>query len=154
MGYNQPSILFVVGGNDIPGGATGACRSEASLIGLHVVLPQFSLGNVRSTEFPVLFRFVDACQEALSLLLLREVKKEFDDAGSIAMEVFLQIHDRTIPVVPDLLVVMRRVRDRFAAENLGVHAEDQHLLVIGPIENADLPAFRQIARGAPQKVMF
>ena len=63
----------------------------------------------------------------------------------LTVEVFLQIHDRTIPVVPDLLVVMRGVRDRFAAQNLGMHADDQHFLVIGSVENADPPAFRQIA---------
>ena len=63
------------------------------------------------------------------------------------MEVLLQIHDRTIPVVPDLLVVMRGVRDRFAAQNLGMHADNQDLLIIGSVENADLSSLRQIAAG-------
>ena len=53
-----------------------------------------------------------------------------------------------------LLVVMRGVRDPFAAENFGMHADDQHFFVIGSVEDADPPAFRQIARGAPQKIMF
>ena len=114
----------------------------------------FLSSNVRKAEFPVLFRFVDTRQKALSLFLVREVEEELDDAGSIDVKMFLQIHDRTIPVVPDLLVVMRRVRDRFAAENFGMHANDQHFLVIGSVENADLPAFRQIAGGAPEKVVF
>ena len=35
-----------------------------------------------------------------------------------------------------------------------MHADDQHLLVIGSVEDADPPAFRQIARGAPEKVVF
>ena len=35
-----------------------------------------------------------------------------------------------------------------------MHADDQHLLVIGSVEDADLPAFRQIARGAPEKIVF
>ena len=49
---------------------------------------------------------------------------------------------------------MRRVREPFAAENLGMHADDQHLLVIGSVEDADPPAFRQIARGAPEKIVL
>ena len=79
------------------------------------MLPKFPLRDIRKTEFPVLVRLVDARQKALSLLLLREVEEELDDAGSVDVEVPLQIHDRTIPVVPDFLVVMRRVRDRFAS---------------------------------------
>ena len=35
-----------------------------------------------------------------------------------------------------------------------MHAGDQHLLVIGAVEDADPPAFRQIARGAPQKIVL
>ena len=58
-----------------------------------------------STEFPVLFRLIDALKEALSLFLLREVEEELDDPGSVDVEVSLQIHDRTISVVPELLVV-------------------------------------------------
>ena len=47
-----------------------------------------------------------------------------------------------------------RVRDRFAVENLGMHADDQHLLVIGAVEDADPPALRQIASGAPEKIVL
>jgi hypothetical protein len=70
------------------------------------------------------------------------------------MEMSLQIHDRTIAVVPERLVVVRRVCKPFADEKFAVHADDQHLLVIGSIEDADPPAFRQIARGAPEKIVL
>ena len=49
---------------------------------------------------------------------------------------------------------MRRVREPFAAENLGMHADDQHFLVVGPVEDADPPALRQVARGAPEKIVL
>ena len=84
-----------------------ACRVEAFLIGLHVLLPEFSLGNVPGAEFPVLFRFVDARQEALSLFLLGEVEEELDNAGSVLMKVPLQIRNRAVAVVPDLLLVVQ-----------------------------------------------
>src|SRR5580704_2983346 len=82
------------------------------------------------------------------------MEEELDDASSVAVEVFLQIHDRTIPVVPDRLVVVWRAGNPFAAENFAVHADDQHLLVVRPIEDADPPALRQFPSGAPKKIVF
>src|SRR5665647_3197855 len=105
--YNQPSVFLVVGGNDIPGRVPGACRTEAFLIRLHVLLPEFSLLNIRKAEFPVLFRHIDALKETPSLFLLREVEEKLDDAGSVTVEVSLHIHDGTIPVVPNRLVGVR-----------------------------------------------
>ncbi len=35
-----------------------------------------------------------------------------------------------------------------------MHPDDQHLLIIGTIEDADAPAFRQMAVCAPEKIMF
>ena len=35
-----------------------------------------------------------------------------------------------------------------------MHANDEHLLVVGTIEDADPPAFRQTAGRAPQKIVF
>ena len=35
-----------------------------------------------------------------------------------------------------------------------MHANDQHLLVVGSVEDADPAAFGQIARGAPEKIVF
>ncbi len=35
-----------------------------------------------------------------------------------------------------------------------MHADDQHLLVVGAVEDADPPAFGQIARRAPEKVVL
>src|SRR5450759_5057482 len=140
--YNQSRVLFVVGGNDIPRRVPGACRTEAFLIRLHVLFPEFPLLNIRKAKFPILFRLIDALKETLSLLLLRKVEEELDDAGSVAVEVSLQIHDGMIPVVPDRLVGVRCVRDPFAAENFGMHADDQHLLVVGSVEDANPPAFR------------
>jgi hypothetical protein len=93
LGYNQPSVLFVVGRNNIPRCVPGARRTEAFLIRRHVSLPELPLLNVRKADFPVLFLLIDALKETLSLLLLREVQIEFHDAGSVVMEMPLQIRD-------------------------------------------------------------
>src|SRR5208337_2672068 len=59
----------------------------------------------------------------------------------------------TIAVVPDRFFG-RSVRKPFAAENFGMDANDQHLLVIGSVEDADAPAFRQIASRAPEEIVL
>jgi hypothetical protein len=55
---------------------------------------------------------------------------------------------------PEILVVMGGVREPLDLQNLWVHAGDQHFLVVGAVEDADPSAFRQVARGAPEKVVF
>jgi len=39
------------------------------------MLPEFPFFDVRKTEFPILFRLVDAFEEAISLLFLGKMKK-------------------------------------------------------------------------------
>ena len=40
------------------------------------------------------------------------------------------------------LLGQQAVREPFAAENLRMHADDQHFFVVGSVEDADPPAFR------------
>jgi hypothetical protein len=96
LGHDQSRILFVVGGHEIPRGIARARRAQAFLVGLHIVLPEFAFFDVGGAEFPVLFGLVDAGEETLPLLLLREMKEEFDDAGAVGMEMPFQIRDRPI----------------------------------------------------------
>jgi len=43
---------------------------------------------------------------------------------------------------------------QFPPPVLRMHPDDQHFLVIGTIEDADPPAFRQMTGRAPEKIMF
>jgi len=70
------------------------------------------------------------------------------------MEMSLQIRDGAIALMPECLVVARRIHERFAAQQFGVYTDDQHFLVIGAVEDANPSARRQIARGTPQKIVF
>ena len=153
---DQPGVLFVIGGDDIPGCGCGARCTQACLIRLPVVIPQFPLSDVSETEFPVLRRFINALEQALSLFVLRQVEEELDDPGAITMEMFLQVHDGTIPILPNglVLLVEQFMRKSLGTKNLRMHANDEHLLVVGTIEDADPPAFRQMAGCAPEKIMF
>lgn len=59
-GDDQPGVLLVIGWNDLPGCVMGACRLQAILVSLRVMLPVFPLVNVHQAEFPVFVRLVDA----------------------------------------------------------------------------------------------
>ncbi len=93
LGNSQAGVFLIVGGNDVPGRVMGACRLQASLVSLHVVLPVFPLVNVRGAELPVLVRLINALEESLSLLFLRKVEEYFDSSRSVAIEVALQVPD-------------------------------------------------------------
>jgi hypothetical protein len=75
---DQPGILLVIGGNDVPMRMVGTCRVEALLISLHVLLPVFPLVNVRQAEFPVLVGHIDTLEKPLSLFVLRKVEEELE----------------------------------------------------------------------------
>ena len=70
------------------------------------------------------------------------------------MQVFFQTDDGAKPVLPNGLLVELSVWNSLAAEDLGVHADNQHLLVIGSVKDADPPAFRQVTGGSPQKIVL
>jgi hypothetical protein len=131
-----------------------ACRMEATLVSLHVVFPVVPLVNVCGAELPVLFRLIDALKESLSLLIVRKVQEYLDDLRTVAMKVFLQINDRAIPLYPNVLVVAQLLGEPLAAEKFRVHSNDEHLLVVGTVEDADPSAFGKAASGAPEKIMF
>jgi hypothetical protein len=118
------------------------------------VLPVFSLVNVRKAEFPVLLRLINAIEESLSLLPLRQVKEELDDPGAVSVEMLLQVRDGAIPVLPKVVLIDQLIWKPLAAENLRMHANHEHLLVVGTIEDADPPAFRQTAGRAPKKIVL
>ena len=66
----------------------------------------------------------------------------------------LQVHDGTIPILPDGFLVAQLFRKSLGTENLRMDANDEHFLVIGTIEDADPPALRQTPGRAPEKIMF
>ena len=90
MGNDQPGILLIVGWYYIPRRVMGAGGVQAGLISLHVVPPIFPLVNVREAELPVLVRLINTLEEALPLLVFREMEEDLYDPGSIAVEMFLR----------------------------------------------------------------
>jgi len=72
------------------------------LIGLHVLGPELALPEVCGAELPVILRVVDALDEALALLFLRQMQEELDDASAVEVQVVLEIDDRTVAALPDV----------------------------------------------------
>lgn len=95
-----------------------------------------------------------AFEEALALLFRREVEEELDDAAAMVPEMALQVQDRTVAVMSDALAVLLRVQDVFSPQNIGMHAGDQHLLVVGPVEDADPVTLGQLPGRAPQEIVL
>jgi hypothetical protein len=83
LGDEQPSILLAVCGDTMPGRITRTRRTETVLVRSHMMLPEFPFLDIGWAEFPILVRLVDADKKAPALLVLREVKKEFHDAGPL-----------------------------------------------------------------------
>src|ERR1035441_10932424 len=70
------------------------------------------------------------------------------------MKGLLQVCDGAIPLLPNVLLVAQLLGKSLAAENLRMHSNDQHFLVIGTVEDADPAALGKAACRAPEKVMF
>jgi hypothetical protein len=96
-------------------------------------------------------RLIDALEKAFSLLVFGQVEVELDYPGTVAVQMFFQPHDGVKSAFPDRLLVKRSISKSFSVEDLGVHADDQHLLVIGSIEDADPSPFRQVPRVVRQR---
>src|SRR5580658_1394472 len=82
------------------------------------------------------------------------MQEEFDDLCAVAVQVPLQIYDGAIPAAPDGLFIQEFSRQTFAAQNFGMHLGDQHFLIVGTVENPYPSALRQVARGAPKKIVL
>jgi hypothetical protein len=115
------------------------------------MLPIFSFLNVREAKFPILVRLINTFEESLSLFVLRQVKEDFDNSRAVSVEMILQVHDGTVALLPNRLLVAQVLREALAAENLRMHADDEHLLIVGAIEYSDPSTLGKPARGAPEK---
>jgi len=70
----------------------------------------------------------------------------------IGAEMALQMDDRAIALMPDTFFGL--IRYSLTRQNLGMHAGDQHFLIIRAVENTNPAAFRQVTGGAPKEIMF
>src|SRR6266446_3612195 len=118
------------------------------------MLPEFSFLDVGEADLPVLAGLVDARQEPPALLFLRKMQEELDDVRAVAVQMTLQAEDRPVALLPDVVFVRQVARNALTLEDLRMHAHDQHLFVIGAIEDADASPLRQVSGRAPEKIVL
>src|SRR6185295_7566515 len=103
-------------------------------------------------ELPVFFRLVEPREKPFLLLLARHMQEELEDDGPIAGQVALEVADVFETFVPDPWRHDLR-REFLCGEQLIVDTYDEHLLVVGAVEDPDAPALRQRAEASPQVVV-
>ena len=131
----------LVRGNHIPGCVLGAAARERLLVRGDVVVPVLALRVVGLADLPLLGRVFEALPEARELLFLRDVQEELEDARVVLGEALLESVDALVAARPDLL------------RHQVMHPHDQHVLVVGAVEDRDLAARRRAPVHAPQEVV-
>src|SRR5947209_15582348 len=77
---------------------------------------------------------------------------KFDEDRPITGEMLLEGAYILEPLLPDT-AARQRARQAFALEKLALDPDYQHFLVIGPVEDPDVPAPRQPGRAPPQEIV-
>lgn len=151
---DQPGIFLVVGGYHKPWRAVRTGLTQTCLIGLHVLGPEFALFNVGQSQFPIIFWLVNAIKKTHSLLLRRQMKKKLDDSSAVVVKVLFVVNNGAEPFLPDSFLVMPAVWKPLRQQYFRMHPNDQHLFIIGAVEDPDTTTLRKTLRGAPQKIMI
>ena len=111
-------------------GASGSAGiADHVLVGVHVPVPQLSLGEIGHGEFPALGGLVQAREQTALLLLLGDAQVELDHHGAVAHEVALESIDVTEPLLPDPFGD-ELGRQALLRKQVVVDTHHEHLLVV------------------------
>src|SRR5262249_25096185 len=97
---------------------------------------------------------IDPADKSLSLFFLGDVEEELQNFRSVPVEMLFEIEYRLIAFFPDGLLVQKLGREGLISQDFRMYADDEHLLVIRPIEDADSAAFREALCRPPEKIMI
>ena len=150
---HQPRIPLVVRRHHVPRGLPGSRATDGVLVGGHVIIPKLALPDVGRGELPILFRLLEALQETALLLLARDVQEEFEHGGALPRQISLKPGDVVEALPPNPLGYERR-RHPLPPEQFRVHTDNEHLLIVRPVEDADAATLRQALLAAPQVVVI
>jgi hypothetical protein len=107
----------------------------------HVFVPVGTLLDVVGRELPALVRVSQAALQAALLLVLGDMQIELEHRDARQRQRVLELVDRFVARLPD------RFRDEI------LHPDDQHILIVGPVEDVDHPLRRGLLVIPPQEVM-
>src|SRR5262249_28159129 len=126
--------------------------ADRVFVGRHVVVPGLSFLRVVLRELPVLLRLLDPFEEPPSLLLLRDVEEELADDDAVPREVALEVADVPEALLPDVLRDDLRWQ-LLLRQEFRMHADDEGLLVVAAVEDADAPALRKALHAPPEVIV-
>src|SRR5829696_3428655 len=136
------AVPLAVRWNDEPRRQLGAALLKHRLIGLRVGEPSCTLLDVARVVLPVLGGVVEASEQAILLLGTRDVEEALDHDGASIEEVLLPRVDLVIARAPDRLL------------HQVAHPDDQDVLVMRTIKDADDARRWQLALDSPEKGVF
>src|SRR6202050_4055438 len=148
----QAAEPLVVGGHDVPGRPPGAGMGQHVVEGLLVFVPVAPLPDVAGRELPVLVRMIDPLEEPSGLLFPGQVEHDLDDVDAVTGQVAFPVVDLPVAAGPDVVLAVLRGQ-MFRREQVRVHPDHEYLLVVRPVEDADLAPAGQGALAAPQEVV-
>src|SRR5450759_963544 len=140
-GHRPVAVVLVIGWDHIPGCPWRGASGDGDAVRALVVIPVSPLVDVVLVELPTLVGVAQPLEHPYSLLLVRDVEAEFEHPGAPA-------YQRPLKTVDDVVAALDHVR-------LGerVHTCDQHVLVVGAVEDADDAVIRQTPADPPQEAV-
>ena len=144
---------LVVGRHHVPGRVLGRRGPNHLLERMHVVVPELALTHVGRGKFPILLGPLKTLHEALLLFLARHVQEELEDDRPLSGEVVLEMRDVGEALIPDALANERRGK-LLPLQDLLMHAHDENLFVVRPVEDADPSPFGKTPGIAPHEVVI
>ena len=137
--------------NNIPWRRPCCGRIDRIRKGILIGIPVLSLLVVAAVELPVLLRFLDAGKETLCLFLLGHIQEELHRAYTVVIQIGLKVDD-VLATVFDHMVIVDAVRMGLRFIQL-LHFADQHIFILGTVEDGDFALGRHFLFNAPEKVM-
>ena len=119
--------------------------------GFLIGIPVGALAVVACAELPVLLGLFDPGEEAAGLLVLREVQEDLHGADAVSVEVLFEVLDVFVAVLDDPVAVDALGVGLGLVEFLDL--ADQHVLIVGAVEDGDLALGRDIGNDAPEEVV-
>src|SRR5687768_14078517 len=140
IGHDKVSIPFTIGGHNVPRRFFGArCRQDIFKC-LHVISPAFTFLEVARVPFPLLFGVMDSLLQPFLLLVFRNMEEKLQDRSAVLCQHVLKFSD----------LIVSTLHHRLGHPPMD--PSNEHIFVMGPVEDANEPPWRHLAMDTPEEV--
>src|ERR1700733_8358173 len=144
---------LLVGGYHVPRPPAAACARGRLFVDPLEIFEEAPIDEIGRRELPLLERVVEASEEPPSLLVLGYVEEELHDPRAAPLEMVLEGVDVLEPLLPKPVPVVQTGRQMLSDKQFRMDADDQDLLVVRPVEDADVAALGKRLDTAPEEVV-